>query len=388
MANYYTLLTPVGLAKVANAQLTQSKVAISHIAVGDSNGTNYPPTGNETALKKEKWRGSISSIAIDTANPNWIVVEAILPATVGGFTLREVALYDEVGDMIAIGNYPDTYKPVASDGSTMDLVLRTIIEVSNADSVTLKIDPNVVVASRKYVDDKMTEHASETMPHAQEGVTYYVRPDGNDNNVGTSNSSVGAFRNVQTAINKLKKYIKGTIKIRILPGDYSSEGQIKVEGFYGQGRLVITAYDGSEDVQNNTNSDSYKIDSLYINNCRNGIDIFSLKSTYNGIDRAGFYAINSSFVFFGWCKDTVSNLNKTGFLFEVGSMGACSGCICENKGVALEVRNSMISSMAWSAGNTPNTVGLKVIQSGVIGKLGIQPNSTIMETTDSGGVIR
>lgn len=177
MANYYTLLTPVGLAKVANAQLTQSKVAISHIAVGDSNGTNYPPTGNETALKKEKWRGSISGIAIDSANPNWIVVEAILPATVGGFTLREVALYDEVGDMIAIGNYPDTYKPVASDGSTMDLVLRTIIEVSNADSVTLKIDPNVIVASRKYVDDKfalantnLTEHSTDTVSDGVHGM--------------------------------------------------------------------------------------------------------------------------------------------------------------------------------------------------------------------------
>lgn len=174
---FYTLLTPVGLAKVANAQLTQSKVAISHIAVGDSNGTNYPPTGNETALKKEKWRGSISGIAIDSANPNWIVVEAILPATVGGFTLREVALYDEVGDMIAIGNYPDTYKPVASDGSTMDLVLRTIIEVSNADSVTLKIDPNVIVASRKYVDDKfalantnLTEHSADTVSDGVHGM--------------------------------------------------------------------------------------------------------------------------------------------------------------------------------------------------------------------------
>ncbi|ASN68109.1 putative tail-collar fiber protein [uncultured Caudovirales phage] len=166
MANFYTLLTPIGLAKVTNAQITQSKVAISHIAVGDSNGTNYPPTGNETALKKEKWRGGVSSVAVDAANPNWIVVEAILPATVGGFTLREVALYDEVGDMIAIGNYPDTYKPVASDGSTMDLLLRTIIEVSNADSVTLKIDPNVIVASRKYVDDKIAPIQTQITNHA------------------------------------------------------------------------------------------------------------------------------------------------------------------------------------------------------------------------------
>ena len=155
MTNYYTLLTPTGLAKITNAQITQGTVAISHLAVGDSGGTNYAPTGKETALKSEKWRGGVSSVKIDSVNPNWIVVEAILPATVGGFTLREVALYDVDGDMIAVGNYPDTYKPILSDGSTMDLVLRTIIEVSSTDSVSLKIDPNVIVASRKYVDDSM-----------------------------------------------------------------------------------------------------------------------------------------------------------------------------------------------------------------------------------------
>lgn len=155
MANYFTLLTPTGLAKITNAQLTEGKVEIARIAIGDSNGINYKPTGTETKLKNEKWRGAVATTAVDPNNPNWIVVEAVVPASVGGFTLREVALYDVAGDIIAIGNYPDTYKPVEADGSTMDLVLRTIIEVSNASTVTLKVDPNVIIASRKYVDDKV-----------------------------------------------------------------------------------------------------------------------------------------------------------------------------------------------------------------------------------------
>lgn len=155
MANYYTLLTPAGLAKVTNAQLTNEKVEITQVAVGDANGAGYKPSGTETALKREVWRGGIASIEIGAQNPNWIVVEAIVPSSVGGFTMREVALFDTAGDMIAIGNYPDTYKPVANDGSTMDLALRTIIEVNNASNVTLKIDPNVIVASRAYVDAKV-----------------------------------------------------------------------------------------------------------------------------------------------------------------------------------------------------------------------------------------
>lgn len=176
MTTYFTLLTPTGLAKIANAQLTQNTVAINQVAVGDSNGVNYTPTGNETALKKERWRGGVASVNIDATNPNWIVIEAVIPSSVGGFTLREVALYDVDGDMIAIGNYPDTYKPLASDGSTMDLVLRTIIEVSNASSITLRIDPNVIVASRKYVDDKfslvdgkITEHIEQKASKTEYG---------------------------------------------------------------------------------------------------------------------------------------------------------------------------------------------------------------------------
>lgn len=157
MSQYYTLLTPMGLAKVANAQVTQTTVAITKIAVGDSNGNGYPPTGKETALKNEKWRGGVTSVTVDLDNSNWVVVEGILPANVGGFTLREIGLYDEDNDLIAIGNYPETYKPVINDGSTMDLILRIIIEVNNADNVTLKIDPSVIIASRDYVDKVIKE---------------------------------------------------------------------------------------------------------------------------------------------------------------------------------------------------------------------------------------
>ncbi|MCL1701635.1 phage tail protein [Lysinibacillus sp. Bpr_S20] len=166
MSQYYTLLTPIGLAKVANAQVTQSTVAITQIAVGDGNGSSYAPSGKETTLKNEKWRGVVTSVSVDNSNPNWVVVDAILPGNIGGFTLREVGLFDSDGDLIAIGNYPDTYKPVVGDGSIMDLTIRTIIEVNNASSVTLKIDPNVIIASRPYVDGKVEEVKKELNFHA------------------------------------------------------------------------------------------------------------------------------------------------------------------------------------------------------------------------------
>lgn len=284
--------------------------------------------------------------------------------------------------VIAIGGIDGLGSVVTVNGVSPDERGNVTITIPDSDLSGLATKDDLI-----SLEDEFTNHLDAKMPHAQNGITYYVRPDGNDNNLGTSNNSTGAFRSIQTAINKLKKYISGTSKIRILPGDYSSEGPIKMEGFYGSGRIILTAYDGLVDVQNTENSDLYAIDSLFINNCRNGIDVFSLKSTYNGSERSGFYAINSSFVFFGWCRDTIESSVKVGFLFEVGSTGTCSGCICSNKGVALEVRNSRVNSSAWMPGNA-NSVGIKVIQAGVVGKYNIQPQSTIMEIMDSGGAIR
>ena len=154
--NFYTILTNIGLAKFANSQVTQSDVTFTKIAVGDGNGAYYNPTAASTSLKKEVWRGNINSIYIDPDNPNWIVIEAIIPSDTGGFTIREVGAFDDLGNLLAIGKVPETYKPALTQGSAKDLYLKIILEVTNASAVTLKIDPSVTLASRKYVDDQIT----------------------------------------------------------------------------------------------------------------------------------------------------------------------------------------------------------------------------------------
>lgn len=152
---FYIILTEIGLAKMANSQITGDKVNLVEMAVGDGNGAYYNPTSNDMALRKEVWRGPIGAVEIDADNANWIVIETVIPSTVGGFMVREAAIYDDVGDVIAIGKYPETYKPVLDQGSSKDLYIRMIIEVSNASAVTLKVDPAVIIASRKYVDEKI-----------------------------------------------------------------------------------------------------------------------------------------------------------------------------------------------------------------------------------------
>lgn len=149
MAKYYTLVTDVGRAKMANAQVMGEKVSFSQIALGSS---ETKPRENQTALGKEEWRGPISNVSLDKDNPNWIVVEAVVPSNVGGFEIAEVGVYDEEGHLIVVGNHPKTYKPKMDEGTTKDVAIRIIIEVSNSEIVELKVDPSVVIATRSYVE--------------------------------------------------------------------------------------------------------------------------------------------------------------------------------------------------------------------------------------------
>ncbi len=156
---FYTILTDIGKAKLANATALGTTVSLQDIAVGDGGGVAVTPQTSDTALTNEVWRAALNNISIDSSNANWIVCDGYIPSDVGDFTVREVGLFDADGDMIAVGNYPDTYKPTLASGSAKDLYIKVIIEVSDAGVVELKVDPSVVLATRKYVDDETAKRA-------------------------------------------------------------------------------------------------------------------------------------------------------------------------------------------------------------------------------------
>lgn len=148
---FYTILTKLGKAKIANATALGTKVNLTKFQVGDGNGSYYNPTEDQIQLRNKVWESNISSITVDENNPNWIVLETIIPGDVGGFMIREAAALDDEGNIISIGKYPETYKPVIGDGSTKDLIIKMILEVSNTSSVTLKLDPTVILATQKDI---------------------------------------------------------------------------------------------------------------------------------------------------------------------------------------------------------------------------------------------
>jgi len=175
---YYALLTNLGAAKLANAAALGTKLQITHMAVGDGGGTLPTPNASQTALVGEKRRAALNSLSVDAANSSQIIAEQVIPEAEGGFWIREIGLFDADGVMIAVANCAETYKPQLQEGSGRTQTVRMIIIMNSADAVTLKIDPSVVLATRKYVDDAVIEvkayadglmaaHLKASDPHTQ-----------------------------------------------------------------------------------------------------------------------------------------------------------------------------------------------------------------------------
>ncbi|CAM6916617.1 tail fiber protein [Escherichia coli] len=155
---FYTLLTDIGAAKLASAAALGVPLKITHMAVGDGGGTLPTPDAKQTALVNEKRRAALNMLYIDPQNSSQIIAEQVIPENEGGWWIREVGLFDESGALIAVGNCPESYKPQLAEGSGRTQTVRMVLTTSSTDNITLKIDPAVVLATRKYVDDKISEH--------------------------------------------------------------------------------------------------------------------------------------------------------------------------------------------------------------------------------------
>ncbi|MCM8191927.1 phage tail protein [Enterobacter hormaechei] len=177
-AKFYTLLTDIGAAKLASAAALGVPLKITQMAVGDGGGVLPTPSAQQTALVAEKRRASLNMLYIDPQNSSQIIAEQVIPETEGGWWIREVGLFDDTGALIAVGNCPESYKPQLAEGSGRTQTVRMVLITSSTDNITLKIDPAVVLATRKYVDDKvlelkvyvddlMAEHLAAADPHTQ-----------------------------------------------------------------------------------------------------------------------------------------------------------------------------------------------------------------------------
>ncbi len=154
---YIAIVTDIGNELMMQAVADGKKVEITEFAVGDGGGDYYKPTVDMTALKNEQWRGNINFCETSREAPNVLVVTAICPGTVGGFTIREMGVFDKDGNMIAVCNCAATPKVIASDGTVNELRLMLEIALVNGDVVELVIDPNIMTATKADVEALQTQ---------------------------------------------------------------------------------------------------------------------------------------------------------------------------------------------------------------------------------------
>ncbi|WP_431307335.1 phage tail protein [Escherichia coli] len=215
---FYTLLTDIGAAKLASAAALGVPLKITHMAVGDGGGVLPTPDAKQTALVNEKRRAALNMLYIDPQNSSQIIAEQVIPENEGGWWIREVGLFDESGALIAVGNCPESYKPQLAEGSGRTQTVRMVLITSSTDNITLKIDPAVVLATRKYVDDKVLElklyvddqmrnHIAAQDPHTQyaqkHNPTFTGEPKAPTPAAGNNTTRIATTEFVQAAITAL-----------------------------------------------------------------------------------------------------------------------------------------------------------------------------------------
>ncbi|HCO2242720.1 TPA: phage tail protein [Escherichia coli] len=215
---YYAILTNQGAARLANATMLGSKLNLTQMAVGDANGVLPTPDPAQTKLINQKRIAPLNLLSVDPNNQSQIIAEQIIPESEGGFWIREIGLYDDEGVLIAVANCPETYKPQLQEGSGRTQTIRMILVVTNTEAITLKIDPSVVLATRKYVDDEVLElklyvddqmrnHIAAQDPHTQyaqkHNPTFTGEPKAPTPAAGNNTTRIATTAFVQAAITAL-----------------------------------------------------------------------------------------------------------------------------------------------------------------------------------------
>ncbi|HGM3625946.1 TPA: phage tail protein, partial [Clostridioides difficile] len=133
------------------------KVGFVKIQLGDGGGSEYTPTESQTALKNVVWEGNIGNTTTDETAPNCIILESLIPSSVGGFMIREIGYLDDENNLIAISKYKECYKPSIEQGAVVDMKVKTVLIVSNVNNIELKIDPTIIFATLKDIQDLETK---------------------------------------------------------------------------------------------------------------------------------------------------------------------------------------------------------------------------------------
>ncbi|MBU6140459.1 MAG: phage tail protein [Proteobacteria bacterium] len=334
---YYSIITNTGLAKHAAASLGGSPINLTHLAVGDSNGTPYNPIATATALQNERHRTATTYVVVDEDNPNQIVVEAIIGEEIGPFYVREVGIFDSEGALFAIGKFPETFKPNLPTGSGKRLYVRMILGFASTPQVNLVVssqainnDPNFSTNVNNAINAINSSISGINTSLSQKLVKAQNLADLSDAAVARQNLGLGTVATKDTGTASGKVPLVGTSSAtESLAGLAAIASQAEADtcsndskfitplklgsGIFGKFRKIttLTASNSSQLNQSLSSSKAYLFFFNYILPTNNGAAICAQVSTDNGASWAnsGYLSRNSA----GSTSDAeTSNTNNTG----------------------------------------------------------------------------
>lgn len=135
---YYNVVTDVGLALIEDAYNNGTKVNITQMALGDSNGGYVAPDKTFTSLVNEFGREDIH----ESNHAEYLIyVYVYVSAERAGNTVREFGLYDDLGNLIVYGAYPESLIPDEISSDYIQLEIEVRVDLVNAESVTVTVNP-------------------------------------------------------------------------------------------------------------------------------------------------------------------------------------------------------------------------------------------------------
>ncbi|MCG6350528.1 phage tail protein, partial [Vibrio fluvialis] len=179
--NYGSILTLLGENAEVNGKLNNKSITFTHIAIGDGNDQYVQPSRTQTTLVNEITRIPVTGMEkIEPSEEGGIPqlkVWAKIPDNIVDVAVREfaaIAVYDGNSYLHAVGNSVriPILSGVNNGGEVNDIYIEMTFAVTSLDPI-IQIDPTIVTATRKYVDDKDKAHVDAPDPHTQ----YLTRAD-------------------------------------------------------------------------------------------------------------------------------------------------------------------------------------------------------------------
>lgn len=149
MANFYSIITNRGKELEAEALASGTKITLVKFVVGDGNGQATPPKPTQTKLVNEKYRGDIGELSVSPDQSTQMMAKIVLPTDVGGFTVREIGILTDAGDLYAVANCAAIEKPVGGVSVNMQFRLAVsdtaniTLNVATGDGLFLRIDQDL-----------------------------------------------------------------------------------------------------------------------------------------------------------------------------------------------------------------------------------------------------